>query len=348
VNTSSLLGLLKEVTVDGTLAGELLEENVLIVAACNPPRSQLQSTTRERDLGRDWASGHYQVAKLPASMNKLKWSFGSLTHSQEKEFIYRRIEALHSAMPPFLKASLTEVISYSHEIMRNFAERNILASLQRTRVEETEDIDIEKEACERSRSVVSLRDIQRVFALFEYFFHDTVEDSKEMEWSQAEQQRRAMLLAVATVYYLRLDNCSRDEFLVTLKSLPTEAGQRIGLLVSTDRQVAMAMCVCNFLKSRVLHFLSICLLRQDTLTHAMDTVIKGSDVPAGIAVTRGLKENVFVTLVCSLSQTPLMIVGPPGSSKVSTRPGISSLNLLVSSFVSSPNTSSRFPTDSRG
>jgi hypothetical protein len=240
VNTSSVLGLLKEVTVDGTIAGEVLEKNVIIVAACNPPRSQLQSTTRERDLGRDWASGHYQVVKLPASMNKLKWSFGSLTHSQEKEFIYRRIEALHGAMPPFLKASLTEVISHSHEIMRSFAERNILASLQRTRLEETKDIDMKGEACERSRSVVSLRDIQRVFALFEYFSRDIEEDSNEMESSEAEQQRRAMLLAVATVYYLRLDNRSRDEFLGMLKALPTEAGQHVGLLVSSWRQAARA------------------------------------------------------------------------------------------------------------
>lgn len=241
MNTSSVLGLLKEVTVDGTIAGELIEKNVLIVAACNPPRSQLQSTTRERDLGRDWASGHYQVAKLPSSMDKLKWSFGSLTHSQEKEFIYRRIEALHNAMPAFLKASLTEVISHSHEIMRSFAERNILASLRRTRVEETEDIDIEAEACERSRSVVSLRDIQRVFALFEFFFHDMAEYYNEMEWSEAEQQRRAMLLAIGTVYYLRLDNRSRDEFLGTLKALPTEAGQHIGLLVSSGSQMAITM-----------------------------------------------------------------------------------------------------------
>jgi hypothetical protein len=79
----------------------------------------------------------------------------------------------------------------------------------------------------------------------------------------------------------------------------------------------------------------------------MDTVIKGSDIPAGIAVTRGLKENVFVTLVCSLSQTPLIIVGPPGSSKVRTRPVISSLNLLLSScfltkfFIAVPTTDSR-------
>jgi hypothetical protein len=64
----------------------------------------------------------------------------------------------------------------------------------------------------------------------------------------------------------------------------------------------------------------------------MDTVINGSDIPTGIAVTRGLKENVFVTLVCSLSQTPLMIVGPPGSSKVSTMAAISEFNLMVSPF----------------
>jgi Cdc6-like AAA superfamily ATPase len=260
----------------------MLAKNIVVVAACNPARAQIQTTTRERDLGKSWASGHYQVAKLPVSMTKLKWSFGSLTHSQEKEFIYRRIEALQSSvMPPYLRVSLTEVVSEAHKMMRTFAERNILADIRRNREEDY--VDVEADANERARSIVSLRDIQRVFAMFSFFLDDMSKDFNRERRSEAERFRHAMLLSVSTVYYLRLDGLSRVEFLSTLEALPTEAGRRPGLL--------------------------------EVLNHAMDSVIASTEIPPGIAITRGLKENVFVTMVCVFSQTPLIIVGPPGSSK---------------------------------
>eukprot|EP00979_Chaetoceros_neogracilis_P001251 scaffold224_cov276-Chaetoceros_neogracile.AAC.26 len=37
--------------------------------------------------------------------------------------------------------------------------------------------------------------------------------------------------------------------------------------------------------------------------------------PAKNSPTDGLKENIFVTLVCSISLSPLVIIGPPSSSK---------------------------------
>lgn len=284
INTSSVLGLLKEIVIDHSLAGDILAENIVIIAACNPPRAQIQTTTRERDLGRSWASGHYQVAPLPASMNKVKWAFGSLTHSQEKEFIYRRIEALHgTTMLPLLRASLTEVVSEAHEIMRKFAERNILADMRRCHTEVRGVGELEAEAHVRARSIVSLRDIQRVFALFSYFFDEAAEDATKKGWCDALRPRRAMLLSVATVYYLRLDGSSRAEFLGMIEALPTEANQSPGML--------------------------------EVLNHGMDKVIEATEIPIGIAVTRGLKENVFVTFVCTMSQTPLIIVGVPGSAK---------------------------------
>ena len=39
------------------------------------------------------------------------------------------------------------------------------------------------------------------------------------------------------------------------------------------------------------------------------------ELPAGIAKTQALKENLFATIVCTVTHTPLIIVGPPGSSK---------------------------------
>jgi ATPase family associated with various cellular activities (AAA) len=218
-------------------------------------------------------------------MAKMKWHFGSLTSSQEKDFIYRRIQGLPKDSAPLqVRVALTEVVSAAHEAMRSFAERNILADLRKKQNGDCgAGSDIEKEAKERARSIVSLRDIQRVFALFSFFYEDLEKDFERGTLSTADRSRRAMLLAIATVYYLRLDGASRLEFLSMLDRLPTEAGQRLDLL--------------------------------SVLNDAMTTVIASTDIPPGIAVTRGLKENVFVTLVCTLSQTPLIIVGPPGSSK---------------------------------
>ena len=39
------------------------------------------------------------------------------------------------------------------------------------------------------------------------------------------------------------------------------------------------------------------------------------ELPTGIARTRALKENLFATIVCTVTHTPLIIVGAPGSSK---------------------------------
>lgn len=283
INTSSVLGFLKEIVVDRKIAGEPLEDNIVLVAALNPPRSEIESRGRERDLSYQWAGGHYQVAALPDSMNKLKWSYGSLTHGQEKDFIFRRIEALDRVMPDSVKASLTEVVAGSHEMMRLFAEKNIITSIQRSASATLTD-DAAVEAKERARSVVSLRDIQRVFSLYDFFSNDfSSSGAPSLHSEDYQESREAMLLSVATVYYLRLDRSSRDEFIEMLNALPTEQGQSCGFL--------------------------------DILESAMDTVASETDIPPGIATTTGLKENLFVAFVCTMSQTPLLIVGPPGTSK---------------------------------
>jgi hypothetical protein len=43
INTSSILGLLKEIVVDHSLGGESLPRNIVLVAACNPPRREKRS-----------------------------------------------------------------------------------------------------------------------------------------------------------------------------------------------------------------------------------------------------------------------------------------------------------------
>jgi hypothetical protein len=214
-------------------------------------------------------------------MEQLKWSFGSLSPSQESDFIFRRLDMMDKkAIPPALLMALTALAASSQETVRRLAVDHL-----HTRGFQGAQID-DDDLKQRAASVVSLRDIQRLFSLFGFFkdnFH--VFHSSKQPGPPIAELRKAMILAVAIVYYMRLDAAGRLKLLQTIKSLPNEQ-------LEAD----------SF---------------EKVLEDTMHTVITDTFVPPGIAITQGLKENLFVTLVCSLSRTPLMIVGPPGSSKVS-------------------------------
>ena len=125
------MGLFKEIIIDRSFCGESLESNVAVVAACNPAgRVSLSAgISRESDLAKEWASGHYQVNKVPKSMECLKWNYGALNPEQEKEFIWRRIEMLDESISFCLVADLTEIIASSQEIIRSFAAEDIQRGL---------------------------------------------------------------------------------------------------------------------------------------------------------------------------------------------------------------------------
>jgi len=280
VNTSSILGLFKEIIVDHSLGGELLPENIVIVAACNPARSQsitLGGESREYDLGKDFFSGHYQVFEMPLSMSMLKWSYGSLNTEQEKEFIYRRLKMLNFDIPDDLAVTLTELVSSSHCAIREFATEHLYQRLTQL-FPQSASID---DAAQRAKSMVSLRDIQRVFGFFEFFLSDF---GPRCMMDKGKNYQSAMLLTIAIVYYVRLDAFYRKKLLGVIGAID------LGTVYEDDTLDKV------FLK-------------------AMDLVVNETSVPSGIALTTGLKENIFVTLICALSRIPLMIIGPPGTSK---------------------------------
>ena len=281
VNTSSIVGLFKEITVDRTICGEMLQDNIVIVSACNPAgRTSLSlSNLRESDLAKNGFSGHYQVNRLPLTMDRLKWEYGALNAEQEKEFVYRRIEMIHENqnIPQYLIAELTELIVASQEMIREFAAKDIKRAMEKYQLSS----DINEETNARARSVVSLRDIQRVFNLFHFF----IKDISLTDGDENELYRDSMFLAIAVVYYLRLNSESRVHFLHRITSISEDDNSKNSFI--------------------------------NVLNYAMTAVVNESEIPHGIALTEGLKEIIFMTLVCSLSLTPLIIVGPPGCSKVS-------------------------------
>ena len=54
---------------------------------------------------------------------------------------------------------------------------------------------------------------------------------------------------------------------------------------------------------------------SETFNKELDFFCESIELPAGIARTQALKENLFATIICTVNHVPLVIVGVPGSSK---------------------------------
>ena len=138
----------------------------------------------------------------------------------------------------------------------------------------------EQEARISSRSCVSQRDIQRVFTFYQWLM-DVYQNHKPHS-HRPNYDRRAVMVALAIVYYMRLDHNYRETYRDLMdkeRRLPNE--------VSFSQAF------------------------EEELNWYMDQV----ELPAGIARTQALKENLFATIVCTVTHTPLILVGAPGSSK---------------------------------
>jgi Cdc6-like AAA superfamily ATPase len=83
VNTSSCLGLFKEMFMDGTLHGKKLPKNIFFTAAINP---LIKFEENKRVHRRD-----YLVHELPQSLKHLKVSYGSLESRTLADYIDRKI-----------------------------------------------------------------------------------------------------------------------------------------------------------------------------------------------------------------------------------------------------------------
>ncbi|CAM9145735.1 unnamed protein product, partial [Ectocarpus fasciculatus] len=287
VNTSSCMGVFKEVLCDHSLNGELLPSNIVFVAACNPSRDKIGvAGDRRRELGNEWAIGHYQVHPLPQSLRQMTWDYGSLNSVQEREFIDKklRVIVLSGKFQDVNIELLSTLVYKSQELIRSFAKDHIRALLSaKSGMGSITEAEVEA----RAGASVSLRDVLRVFKLFSYFLSTSGELEQVFLGSgQSDKQRchKALVLAVVVVYYLRLGSDGNDFRQKFRMRLQNQCGRD---------EVSM----------------------ETGLVEAMDALMKQTLLDSGIANTRGLQENIFMIVVCCLAGVPLMIVGPPGSSK---------------------------------
>ena len=138
--------------------------------------------------------------------------------------------------------------------------------------------DDEASAC--SRSCVSQRDIQRIFTFYEWLMK--MYDRFKPWGKSCDYQTRAVIVSLGIVYYLRLNDTYRKRYQEELDPANVMAGG------------------ASFL---------------NTFNEEITWYINHVELPDGIAKTQALKENVFATIACTMTHTPLIIVGSPGSSK---------------------------------
>lgn len=137
----------------------------------------------------------------------------------------------------------------------------------------------EAKASEYSRSCVSQRDIQRVFTFYQWLYKMY---TKYIAGGDGRSYNaRAIAVALGLVYYLRLNTRYRTKYREVL-----------------DHEMAPSNMKFS-----------------STFDKELDWYINIIDLPKGIAKTQALKENLFATIVCTMTHTPLIIVGSPGSSK---------------------------------
>ena len=271
INTSSCMGLFKELLVDRSLNGTPIPTNVFLVAACNPHRGSsvpIRSSS-ERD---DWILGSYYVRPVPPTLRFLTWDYGALSDSQEFAYIQEKISMDRGGEGDGENMQVvqhTSLIAHCQCMIREFA------------LEQLKQVGFEADEADlRARSCVSQRDIQRVFTLTAYFKSSLKKDRPSL--ASDDIDRRAVLVSLGIVYFLRLDDKYRKEFCTQLKSL--EAG------TSKD----------SF---------------AEVFTSEMNFYVEKMHIPVGIAKTRTLKENLFASVICTACRLPLIIVGAPGSSK---------------------------------
>ena len=147
----------------------------------------------------------------------------------------------------------------------------------------------EDQARVASKSCVSQRDIQRVITFYEWLMR--VYNKYKQHGKDADYHQRAVIVAIGVAYYMRLDLDFRKRYREQI-----------------DKCSSNAMSFSNAFQEE------------------LDWFTGEVYLPPGIARTEALKENLFAVIICTATHTPLIIVGPPGSSKTL------SFNLVISNL----------------
>ena len=222
-----------------------------------------------------WLKGTYYVRKLHPTLEYLKWDYGALNQEQEKQYVNAKMKMLNQ-----------QSMSPPDDIVPSLTTL-IVESQQTMReyaFEQLKSLDIPAtdawlQHC--AKSSVSQRDVQRVFTFYQWLLKTYDRFSPHNEALEM-CHRRAVMVSLGIVYFMRLNSKYRSKYKDFL-----DKHDKLGWEVDFSKAY------------------------EDELEWYINKV----KLPPNIAKTEALKENVFATIACTMTRTPLIIVGDPGSSK---------------------------------
>lgn len=253
---------------------------MFIVGAGNPHRGD--ATKLLESVPELWCRATYHVQQMHPTLSYLVWDYGALGRDQEEEYVRAKLKMVR---PFYFKNvgagicdSLTDLILKSQDMMRESVKQFMKNGLQNDDNINNDEIEIASHSC------VSQRDIQRVIVFYDWIIKLYTECSPHGSYSVKEQeyQRRAILVSLGIVYYLRQPEEYRKKY----------EDEMIKSDIST-KEISFTTA----------------------FNEILDWIMKYINIPTGIAQTKALKENVFATIACICTRTPVLIVGEPGSSK---------------------------------
>ena len=300
LNTTSIMGMVKEVFMDHMLDGVPLPDNIFWVAAINPSNKVADPTIAPSPRGgasnftgvkSDSQDLRYIVNDMPKSLELVVMEYSSFTTDQERDWIENYLSDTNLGLA-------TE--------LQNDENKNYIISALRVGIIASQEF-VRNARMERVE--VSIRDMVRAVELYRFLllpenretFLPAVqgEENREIHMIDRERCWKALIVSLALVYFFRLDTSRdlRSKYMVMLMKLFEHDGLEGRGCVDAHRE------------------LSLLLPFEFVLTQSIDKLWNCTKRPRGIAPTRGLKENLFATVICIEACIPLIITGPPGTGK---------------------------------
>ncbi|KAG2388617.1 hypothetical protein C9374_000056 [Naegleria lovaniensis] len=285
LNTTSCMGMIKELMIDHSLDGVKLPKSIFFIGAINPKNktksallkegyqvSKVSSKNRSKLPGDEDViinagdyEGEYIVNDMAPSMELIKFDYGDLSPAQEHDFLRLLLEQ-EQKKRDVQDVVTTELQQFIYTSQRFVAE----ARLHKIRV--------------------SIRDLTRANKLYWFLRENEVIRLDPNENTEENKHVHGIIMSIALNYYFRLPHENREKFERVIDDLvknqfPHYSYLQFGATVKTClRDFYQRAKECGF-------------------------------IPDGIAHTQAFAENLFAMIVCIQSVTPLSIVGSPGNSK---------------------------------
>ena len=310
LNTCPHQPLFKQILVDrvNPSTNQPIHKGLRFVAACNPWRRASQGSVVcagfESPVAQDdrLAGLAYRVHPLPESLFTHLSSFGQLDLDTEQQYV-KEMASQHPQLlnpddqwlipDPLTKSMCDHAARYVciiHKFFRDFG------------------------------SCVSLRDPNRLLKLWGFIRWELKQREKlnmpkgsltrHLSSDASKGEVKSLVLAIHLAYEIRLPDLEkRNELLATLFD-----GSNLGSLFQKYFPET-----CSDELERIETWRGIVEQEQDYWLEAID-------VADNIAKIRALRENIYATLICSMTRTPIFILGKPGCSKSLT------VSLLISAL----------------